>query len=160
MKHKVTHGDKVRVSSHEMLETDLVPLVRALITAKAEVLIDEAARIDAENPSPATPKQRYGEAFGGVFRATRYSEGERYRREFGPTLTTLDAGAYRWGSRRKFLTNSTLWFDPRLNSLKGARSNTRCDYRPDHGEPTPFRQAAARRTRRAALGQTRRLPDH
>ena len=54
-------------------------LSSALLRAEAEMLIEEAGRVEADNTSMATPEPRHGEASGGVFRATGYAEGERYR---------------------------------------------------------------------------------
>lgn len=81
LEYKVTSADKVWISSGDIPESELVPLVRALMRAEAEVLTEEAEGIDTENPSAATPEQRNGEAFGRVFRATGYAEGQRYRNQ-------------------------------------------------------------------------------
>lgn len=81
LEYKVTSADKVWISSGDIPDSELVPLLRALMRAKAEVLAEEAAGIDADNPSTATPEQRRGEAFGRVFRATGLAEGERHRKQ-------------------------------------------------------------------------------
>lgn len=76
--YEVVSASKVRVSSLAMSGIELVPLTRALMRAEAEVLLEEAARIDSVNPTAATAEQRQGKAFGRLFRATGLAEARRY----------------------------------------------------------------------------------
>jgi hypothetical protein len=79
LEYKVTSTKKVWISSHDIPGSQLAPLLRALMRAEAEVLVDEASGIDTKSPSTSTPKERRVEAFGRVFRATGVAEGERYK---------------------------------------------------------------------------------
>lgn len=72
--------DKVQISSHDLSYSRIAPLVRALMRAEAEILLDNA-KAGEETPYPeASEEQRQGEAFARVFRAAGLAEGERSRR--------------------------------------------------------------------------------
>ncbi len=70
--------DKVQISSHDLSDSRIAPLVRALMRAEAEVLVDKA-EAGEETSYQASEEQRQGEAFARVFRATGLAEGERSR---------------------------------------------------------------------------------
>ncbi len=76
LEYKVTSAKKVWISSHDIPDSELVPLLRALMRAETEVLVDEASGMDSQSPSTSTPEERHEEAFGRVFRATGVAEGE------------------------------------------------------------------------------------
>jgi hypothetical protein len=71
--------DEVRISSHELPESRVAPLVRALMRAEAEVLL-EAAEAGGVTYYPETADQgRQAEAFARVFRAVGKAEVARSR---------------------------------------------------------------------------------
>ena len=71
--------DKVQISSHDLPESRVAPLVRALMRAEAEVLLDKAEAGEETSYPKASQEQRQGEAFARVFRAAGLADGERSR---------------------------------------------------------------------------------
>ncbi len=73
--------DKVQISSHHLPKSRVAPLVRALMRAEAEVLVEKAETGEETSYPEASEEQRQGEAFARVFRAAGFAEGERSRRK-------------------------------------------------------------------------------
>lgn len=73
--------DKVQISSHHLPESRVAPLVRALMRAEAEVLVEKAETGEETSYPEASEEQRQGEAFARVFRAAGLAEGDRSRRK-------------------------------------------------------------------------------
>jgi hypothetical protein len=73
--------DKVQISSRDLPESRVAPLVRALMRAEAEVMLDKAEAREETSYPEASGEQRQGEAFARVFRAAGLAEGERSRRK-------------------------------------------------------------------------------
>ncbi len=74
-------ADKVQISSHDLSDSRIAPLVRALMRAEAEVLVDKAEAGEETYYPEASEEQKQGEAFARVFRAAGLAEGERSRRK-------------------------------------------------------------------------------
>ena len=73
--------DKVQISSYHLPKSRVAPLVRALMRAEAEALVDKAETGEETSYPEASEEQRQGEAFARVFRAAGFAEGERSRRK-------------------------------------------------------------------------------
>lgn len=73
--------DRVQISTEDLPVSRVAPLVRALMRAEAEILLDEADIGEETDYPAASEKERHGEAFGRVFRSVGLAEGERDRRQ-------------------------------------------------------------------------------
>lgn len=69
---------RVQITSHDLSEARVTPLVRALMRAEAEVLL-ERAEAGEKYYGDGHGEEREGEAFARVFRAVGLTEGARHR---------------------------------------------------------------------------------
>lgn len=69
---------RVQITSHDLPEARVTPLVRALMRAEAEVLL-ERAEAGETYYGDGRGEQRQGEAFARVFRAVGLAEGKLHR---------------------------------------------------------------------------------